>query len=206
MVETITQHHIDFGLFSSYIKKWVEEAAKADVKHQNRRANLVILDRDTKHEYYETYVDVFYGATPLGPIVEHNGSRKFIVASGGSLRYNLIEDGRVMVSISPRKSENLSVIEKGYLLTVVKTPKALLSSHAIKKHWSLFSSYIEVTATEGHPSIGDKIKVSYIRWVLPEFMGKTFERRKLKKIIKFLLYLVPVALLIMAVLNYFIRK
>jgi hypothetical protein len=121
-------------------------------------------------------VEIFWGHRPFDStteIISHSITKKFLAEWGAALQYQLLDNGKVIVSLSPAKTEHFGPIESDIFIEMLNNPEKLRKIRYLKKHWLFFKSYMNITSLEGNKNI----KFSIITWYLRNFKNIIIDKK-----------------------------
>lgn len=112
-------------------------------------------------------LEVFYGNRPANSYKSigqnWNISNKIIIEHGALLHYFQLDNGNVLVSLVPARTENIGPVEDEIIIDYIKNIKKLNNIWYLRKHWLFFISYMNQTAIAGNRNILNWIILLYLR-------------------------------------------
>lgn len=112
-------------------------------------------------------LEVFYGNRPANSYKSigqnWNISNKIIIEHGALLQYFQLDNGNVLVSLVPARTENIGPVEDEIIIDYIKNIKKLNNIWYLRKHWLFFISYMNQTAIAGNRNILNWIILLYLR-------------------------------------------
>ncbi len=175
-----------YGLFLSDVKSCFAEIAAADPRHAdfNQIYRLCLVPGGTMGGVDDRLFDVFYGSRPFDSVTEivpgeatPFGRRqcRTLREWGARLEYLRMDNGMVLCCLHPARSENIEPLEQRLILGWID-PAALTGRGTLERHWRAFMSYMECTCLEGEPTLGDRLRVGWLRFTRSRVLGGKHER------------------------------
>lgn len=172
-----------FKWFASHSKDWFSEIAASDTRHSHM-AGLYSFGVAPKGRWGgidDRTVEVFYGRRPFEGVKElvyEEGGlpslrKRLLVERGASLTYQRGDSGAVIVTLAPAVTENFRPQESAIVLefmtdpSLLRAPQWLVVPPRIEKHWRCLMSYLQCTSIDGDPTLGDRIRLGWLRWTKP---------------------------------------
>jgi hypothetical protein len=157
-----------FDMFYKKSKPWFRFIHSKDKPIQNlsNYYGFIICPGSRDGGCNKRIVEVFWGNRPFDKTVKIKGFSmldEFLTETGATLQYLLLDNGNVVISLSPAKTENLSPIEETIFISLLRNPKKLLKLNYLKRHWSYVKAYMNITSLEGNKNIKNKIITWYLR-------------------------------------------
>jgi hypothetical protein len=108
-------------------------------------------------------IEVFYGHRPFDAqrISPFDRGVRVLVEDGARLHYNQLDNGMVIVTLYPAKTDNFAPVEYGIIIDEDLDPRDLFVKY--KRHFSLLNSYMRCTCLDGEPTIIDRFNVFWIK-------------------------------------------
>ncbi|SFG58118.1 hypothetical protein [Methylobacterium gossipiicola] len=142
-------------------------------------------------------LEVFYGSRPFEAVREFvprqdrfpSVQERLLAENGARLVYQRVDNGTVMCTLEPARSEGFRRPEDAILLEWVRRSHVLTGESLPARHWRAFVSYMECTSLEGEPSLGDRVRVWWLlatrRLVVAGVERTPLYRRVLLEVAKF---------------------
>ena len=139
-------------------------------------------------------VEIFWGAHPVKRIDKKNNF-KLVSEDGVTLIFYLLTDGYVTISLYPAKNEFVSPIEDCIILYRHIKASWLLKANNQKSLWRNFMAYTECTSLKGTPSIWQRLRIFWLRYSRPLYVGGVQQPIKgLQHILKIVTFALTVGL------------
>ncbi|MGO7334235.1 hypothetical protein [Rhizobium sp. C104] len=172
-----------FKWFACHSADWFSEVAASDTRHSYMAGlygfNVAPKGRDGGID--DRTVEVFYGQRPFEGVKElvaqEDGlpslRRRLLIERGASLTYQRGDNGAVIVTLAPAITENFRPQESTIVLefmadpSPLRAPPWLVVPPRIERHWRCLMSYLQCTSIDGDPTLGDRIRLGWLRWTKP---------------------------------------
>jgi hypothetical protein len=169
-------------------------AQDKSIQYLSHHYGFCICPGSSDGGFNKRIVEIFWGSRPFDKVTEVSGlsmTEKFIAERGAGLTYQLLDNGNVVISLSPAKTDYLSPIEGHIFITLLRKPKKLLNIRYLKKHWKYVKAYMNITSLEGSKSIQYKVITWYLRNFKNTLVNKKLNGPKaistMKEIIKYVI-------------------
>lgn len=172
-----------FKWFASHSKDWFSEVAASDPRHSHvaELYGFQVAPKGRNGGIDDRTVEVFYGQRPFEGVkelvVQEDGlpslRQRHLVERGASLRYRRGDNGAVIVTLAPAITEDFAQQESAIVLefmtdpSPLRAPPWLVVPPRIEKHWRCLMSYLQCTSIDGDPTIGDRMRLGWLRWTKP---------------------------------------
>lgn len=144
-------------------------------------------------------LDIFWGSLPYRSFVTLDNSNgtvlpknKFVSEKGAVLRYQRLENGVIIATLHPAKSDRLSISIDYWEIGIFEDASKITES-LIRQHFDLLMLVMENTTIFSEPSPSSRRKFSYFSWT-----HKYYEQNLLKKtkihdfLVKSISFILPV--------------
>ena len=139
-------------------------------------------------------VEIFWGAHPVKRIDKKNNF-KLVSEDGVTLIFSLLTDGYVTITLYPAKNEFMRPIEDCIILYSHIKANWLLKVNNQKSLWRNFMAYTECTSLNGTPSIWQRLRIFWLRYSRPLYVGGVQQPiRCLQHILKIVTFALTVGL------------
>jgi len=154
-------------------------------------------------------LEVFYGSRPANsyPVIQgFRVNRKIVIEYGARLQYFQLDDGNVMVSIIPARTDNMGPIEDEIIIDYIGNVKKISNYHYVRKHWEYFIAYMNQTCLAGRKTIKSRIMGLILHTCKENVIAKKINQRKIvvaaKRIFQFALSIGLSGFLLFFIANY----
>lgn len=115
-------------------------------------------------------LEVFYGSRPFEAVREFvprqgqfpSVQERLLAEGGARLAYQRVDNGTVMCTLEPARSDGFRRFEDAILLERIVRSHVLTGSSLPERHWRAFMSYMECSSLEGEPTLGDRVRVWWL--------------------------------------------
>ena len=146
-----------------------------------------LASKDKRHEFFQSVYgfhtvqgassgdprifEVFYGARPYDQKIDFTDQsgqvvdpprKRLLSERGPSLVYNQLDNGAVLCTLEPARTEGYPRRESSILVKYIRKPEQLLKDLVIGRHWKHFMAYAEVTSLVGDPTPWERMRVWYL--------------------------------------------
>lgn len=164
-----TMRRICFDLFFRQAKATFDKIAEDDPRHADlaKIYHFAIVPGGRDGADDDRLVEVFYGSRPFEAVKERKSmlepTRKRVLAeSGAALVYERSDDGVVLCTLHPAKTENMNRKEDLILLAMIYDVKSLTGWSVPREHWRYFMAYMQVSSLDGDPTFADRLHVWWL--------------------------------------------
>ena len=161
-----------FDIFASDAEPQFTQIAQRDPDHQSLQNiyGFHVVHGGREGGLEKQVVEVFYGNWPYDLTAEISNRdpipsrvrKRLLVEQGASLVYERVDNGSVLVTLIPAKSERFARHEEMVLLCIIRQTEKLTGIGTLKKHWRFFHSYMEYTSLDGLPTTVDYLRVWWV--------------------------------------------
>lgn len=172
-----------FKWFASHSRDWFFKIATCDIRHSHMEETygFHVAPRGRNGGIDDRTVEVFYGQRPferVEELVAQEGGlpslrQRHLVERGASLTYQRGDSGVVIVTLAPAITESYRQQESAIVLAFMADPSELRAPPwlevppRIEAHWRCLMSYLQCTSIDGDPSLGDRMRVNWLRLTKP---------------------------------------
>lgn len=172
-----------FDLFADQAQESFDTLLKNDARAQElaKRYSFYAIKGGAMGALDKRLVEVFFGQRPFDQVtVLTSGAdggfptprTTFVTERGACLRYERTDTGSVVCTLYPASTDSLKQREDLIFYGVVPA-SSLNSPQVLEKHWRAFISYMECTNIDGTPSLVDRIRVGWLRFIKPLSIKET---------------------------------
>lgn len=181
----------DFELFYQKSETLFRDFALVDIERSDefeRTHMLVICPGGRRDGNNNRVVEVFWGQRGFETIT-FGRNWKSLPEYGVTLMFELDDSGRVIIALFPAHTEKRKPIESSITLWNWLDPKKLSNRIFVGRLWNDFMAYMAVTSLDGTPTISQRIRISWLRFIKHQVVNNTWMPRKIttysKEIIKY---------------------
>lgn len=157
---------ICFDLFFREAKATFEALAASDPRHADLADiyGFVVTPGGAMGGHDDRLVEVFYGQRAFDAVRERKKlfdpvNKRVLAESGAALVYERGDDGMVLCTLHPAKTENMKRTEDLILLSMIRDVSSLTGTAVPARHWRYLMSYMQVTSLDGDPTLGDRFRI-----------------------------------------------
>lgn len=125
---------------------------------------LCICPGSRARENEKRIIEVFWGAR-LYEFETKGKQWKGLKETGATLFFYRNDTGDLAISLYPAKTEFRQPIENYIAMYEWLNPKKLNTHKFVKSLWNDFIAYMECTSLDGKPTISQRLRISYLRYI-----------------------------------------
>ena len=216
------QRNANFEIFVQHAQQWFEKFEKNDDRHNFLKTvygfYVVAGGRDGAVDKDRLF-EVFYGSRPIDTAIisaetQIEESRfpipkQILVSeSGGRLTYERGDNGIVVCTLRPAKTENYRRLEDLIILAIISRSWLLTSKPYLEQHWRYFAAYCECSSVDGEPDWTDWLRTQWLLFTKPLVIKGQVQPTRLVSSVKWILQwslTVGLSGTILAIVQYYLK-